>query len=296
MKYSIGIDLGGTNIRAAIVDASGNIIKCIKERTVLSGKDDLVEQIINLYQKVLDINYPIVGLGICVPGPVNPQNGDIYVMPNLNIENFPLKNILEKRLDVPIYIGNDANLAGLAEACVGYGKDYNVVQYLTLSTGIGGGLVIDKKIVTGKYGFAQEVGSMVIKRGDRRPSIFKAFGCIEGIASGNMLKEICKDENLIIEHTGDLFKKTAEGNETACKIRLEWIENMAAFIGSIVAYMEPDIFVLGGGLMKSKHYFLDDLIKKVDDYVFEYLKGKIKIVVAKYDQDAGVIGAAMQCL
>lgn len=106
--------------------------------------------------------------------------------------------------------------------------------------------------------------------------------------------EQAKEANLLLNHAGELFLLAEQKNEVALKIKNEWLENMAAFIGSIVAYMEPDIFVLGGGLMQSKQYFLEELKEKVNDYVFEYLKGKIKIVPAKYDQDAGIIGAAMQ--
>lgn len=296
MKYSIGIDIGGTNIRIAIVNEKGEIIKVIKEPTNKSnGKDSLLLQIVNLYHQIIENeSYKIVGIGIGVPGPINPKDGSVYVIPNLNITDIPLKQFVEEKTKLPVYVGNDANVAGLAEATVGNGKDYKVVQYLTLSTGIGGGLVINKEMVTGHYGFAQEVGSMVIKRGDRRPSIFKAFGCIEGIASGSMLVTIAAEKGLKVNHAGEIFELADKNNDIALNLKKEWIENMAAFIGSIVAYMEPDIFVLGGGLMKSSKYFLDELIKKVDDYVFEYLKGKIKIVAAKYDQDAGIIGAAMQ--
>ena len=149
-------------------------------------------------------------------------------------------------------------------------------------------------MVTGHYGFAQEVGNTIIRRGGRRPSIFKPGGCIEGLASGNSLLEIAAENNLSIKHVGELFLEAKNGNKIAQDIKNVWIEDMAAFIGNIVALLEPDIFVLGGGLMKSSNLFLDELIKKVDDYVFEFLKGKIRIVSAKYDQDAGIIGAAMQ--
>ena len=295
MKYSIGIDIGGTNIRIALVSQNGEIIKVIKEATdKTDGKNSLLSQIVSLYNRLDCKDYHPIGIGIGVPGPVNPKDGSVYVIPNLQIEDIPLKEYLQEKLQLPVYVGNDANVAGLAEATVGNGKEYDVVQYLTLSTGIGGGLIIHHKIMTGHYGFAQEVGSMVIRRGGRRPSIYKAFGCIEGIASGSMLVEIANEKGLNIAHAGELFTLAQQKNDIALSIKKEWLEDMAAFIGSIVAYLEPDVFVLGGGLIKSAHYFLDELISKVDDYVFEYLKGKVKIVLAKYDQDAGIIGAAMQ--
>lgn len=295
MNYSIGIDIGGTNIRIALVSQNGEIVKVIKETTdKTDGKKSLLSQIVSMYNQLDCKDYHPIGIGIGVPGPVNPKNGSVYVIPNLQIEDIPLKEYLQEKLHLPVYVGNDANVAGLAEATVGSGKEYNTVQYLTLSTGIGGGLIINHKMITGHYGFAQEVGSMVVRRGGKRPSIYKAYGCIEGIASGNMLVEIAKEKGLNIAHAGEIFTLAQQKNEIALSVKKEWLEDMAAFIGSIVAYLEPDIFVLGGGLMKSSSYFLEELIKKVDEYVFEYLKGKVKIVKAKYDQDAGIIGAAMQ--
>lgn len=295
MKYSIGIDVGGTNIRIGVIDENGTILDVIKESTKANSIDSLINQILDLISRI-DINkYNICGIGVGIPGPVRPDGTIIYI-PNLNInQSFNLKKEIEDRLDIPTFVGNDANVAGLAEAIVGAGKGYKVVQYITMSTGIGGGLIINKKMVVGKNGLAQEIGSMIIKNGGRAPSIYKAKGCIEGEASGTMLTLKANELGLNCNNAGDVFILASQNNEIAMSLQEEFIDNIAAFIGSIVAYMEPDIFVLGGGLMKSKDYFLDKLIKKVDDYVYESLKGKIKIVEAKYSQDCGIIGAAMQC-
>lgn len=295
MNYAIGIDVGGTNIRIAIVDENGNLYDVIKESTIAHDIESLKNQIVSLINRVDYKKYNILGIGIGVPGPVKPDGTVIYI-PNLNIStSFNLKQMIENETNIKTFVGNDANVAGLAEAYVGNGKGYDVVQYITMSTGIGGGLVINKKMITGKNGLAQEIGSMIVKNGGRAPSIFKAKGCIEGEASGTMLTLKANEVGLNCANAGDVFVLAKNGNETAIKLKEEFISNIAAFIGSIVAYMEPDVFVLGGGLMKSKDYFLEELIKKVDDYVYESLKGNIKIVCAKYDQDCGIIGAAMQC-
>lgn len=295
MNYAIGIDVGGTNIRIAVVDENGNLYDVIKESTIAHDIESLKNQIVSLINRVDYKKYNILGIGIGVPGPVKPDGTVIYI-PNLNIStSFNLKEMIERETNIKTFVGNDANVAGLAEAYVGNGKGYDVVQYITMSTGIGGGLVINKKMITGKNGLAQEIGSMIVKNGGRAPSIFKAKGCIEGEASGTMLTLKANEVGLNCANAGDVFVLAKNGNETAIKLKEEFISNIAAFIGSIVAYMEPDVFVLGGGLMKSKDYFLEELIKKVDDYVYESLKGNIKIVCAKYDQDCGIIGAAMQC-
>ena len=295
MRYAIGVDLGGTNIRAALVDEEGVILKVIKEKTAGKTIDSIKKQIIDIISKLDLSDYKIEGIGIGVPGPVKPDGTIIYI-PNLGInEEINLKKLIEDELHVTTYVANDANVAALAEAYVGNAKGYDVVQYITMSTGIGGGLIINKKIITGKYGLAQEIGSMIIRNGGRAPSINKPHGCIEGEASGTMLTIKANEAGLNCAHAGDLFIKSHEGNDIAIKLVDQFIDDVAAFISSIVSYMEPDIFVLGGGLMKSKEYFLDRLIKRVDELSYKTLKGNIKIVVAKYDQDCGIIGAAMQC-
>ena len=176
MKYAIGIDVGGTNIRIAVVDEGGNLFDVIKESTIATDIDSLVKQIISLINRVDYKKYNVVGIGIGVPGPVAIDGTVIYI-PNLNIAtSFNLKEMIEKEVNLPVYVANDANAAGLAEAIVGNGKGFDVVQYITISTGIGGGLIINKKIITGRNGLAQEIGSMVIKNGGRAPSIYKPKG------------------------------------------------------------------------------------------------------------------------
>ena len=280
MRYAIGIDIGGTNIRIAIVDSDGNLYDTIKVKTDAHTKDELVSQIEKLINSIDYQKYHVEGIGIGIPGPVR-DKGLVMYLPNLNInESFNLKDIIEAKYHLPTYVGNDANVAGLAEAIVGSGKGYDVVQYITISTGIGGGLIINKKMITGRYGEAQEVGSMIVNVGGRAPSIYKPKGCIEGEASGKSLFKIAKERNLEISGTKDIFELASKGDPIASEIRKDFIEYMAAFISSIVAYMEPDIFVLGGGVMKSKDYFLDELIQRVDDYVFDSLKGKVIIKVS----------------
>ena len=294
-RYAIGIDIGGTNIRISIVDEDGNMFETIKESTNAKTSDDLIDQIESLIDKVDYQKYNVCGLGIGIPGPVNSDNVVMY-LPNLNISKpFDLTKRLNDKYHLPIYVGNDANVAGLAEAYAGSGKGYDVVQYLTISTGIGGGLIINKKMIVGKTGQAQEVGSMVVNIGGRAPSPYKPKGCIEGEASGRSLFAKSKEAGLNIEHTAEIFKLASENNQIAKKIVDDFIEYMAAFISSIECYIEPDVFVLGGGVMKSKEYFLDRLISRIDDYVYDSLKVKIIIKCAKFGQDCGIIGAAMQC-
>ena len=295
MKYALGIDVGGTNIRIAVVDENGILYNVIKESTIATDIPSLVDQIVSLINKIDYKEFNVCGIGIGVPGPVA-IDGTIIYIPNLNIStSFNLKEMVESKINLPVFVANDANAAALAEAIVGNGKGFDVVQYITVSTGIGGGLIMNKKIITGRNGLAQEIGSMVVKQGGRAPSKFKPKGCIEGECSGTMLTLKANELGLNCSNAGDVFKLASENNQIALKLKEEFINDMAAFIGSIVAYMEPDIFVIGGGIMKSRNYFFNELVEKVNDYVHESIKDKVLIIPAKYDQDCGIIGAAMQC-
>jgi len=298
MRYSLGVDVGGTNIRIAIVDENGNIIDCIKERTnKIESVNTIIDQIVSLYNRIPK-TYKFEGMGVGMPGPVR-KDGTVLHLTNLGIiKSYNYKELLEEKINLPVYIGNDASVAGLAEAAVGAGKGYDIVQYLTLSTGIGGSLIINGKMIEGKNGMAQEVGDMIIKNGGRSTSITKAHGCIEGEASGTALTLKANEKGLNAAHAGEVFEMAANGNKEAIKLKEEWLDDMGAFIYSIYCYIEPDIFVLGGGMMKSKDYFLDELTKHIySKYVVPSLKDSdcIKIVSAKYDQDCGIIGAAMLC-
>lgn len=295
MKYSLGVDLGGTNIRIAVVDEEGKIHQVIKEPTRKGGIEAIIAQIAELYQKIDKDAYDLVGLGIGAPGPVA-SDGTVQFLANLNIDQpFSFKKLLKDIIPLPVYTGNDANVGGLAEAIVGSGKGYEIVQYITLSTGIGGGLIMNKKMITGHYGFAQEIGSMIVRIHGRQPTRFKPHGCIEGEASGTELTKKGQEAGLSVNNAGDLFHLADQHHPVAMKLKEEFIENIAAFIGSIVAYMEPDIFVIGGGMMKSSASFLEAIKERVKDYVPEVLKQHIRIVPATYDQDCGIIGAAMLC-
>lgn len=294
MKYSIGVDIGGTNIRLAIVDENGEIVAVNKQRTKkMSNPEDLVEQIVELYNSVNASNYEIIGMGVGVPGPVQQKTGYVYVLSNIGLSDFNLKEMLEKRLNIKVVVGNDAKVAALAEGILGAGKGSHVMQYVTISTGVGGGLVIDGKLYYSTHGFSQEIGNMNLIRNGRQPNPSMNPGCLEGNCSGTALVSIANERGLDVVHAGEFFYEANKGNEIAIQLKKEWLENLAFSLGSIANILEPDIFVLGGGVMQSSEYFLDELRTELDKYLFNQMRGKIKVEKAHFDQDAGIIGASL---
>ena len=294
MKYSIGVDIGGTNIRLAVVDENGEIVAVNKQRTKkMSDAKDLVDQIIELYNLVEGDKYDVVGMGVGVPGPVKQNTGYVHVLSNIGLSDFNLREMLEERLNIKVVVGNDAKVAALAEARLGAGRDKHVVQYITISTGVGGGLVIDGKLFYSSNGFSQEIGNMNLIRNGRQPNPSMNPGCLEGHCSGTALVSIAKERGLDVVHAGEFFYEASKGNPIALELKNEWIENLAISMGSLANILEPDVFVLGGGVMQSSEYFLDELKEKFNKYLFPQMRGKIMVEKAHFDQDAGIIGASL---
>ena len=297
MRYSIGVDIGGTNIRLAIVNENGEIIRVNKQRTKkMNDPSDLVCQIVELYDSVNASEFDVVGIGVGVPGPVKQVTGYVHVLSNIGLSDFNLKEMLEERLNIKVVVGNDAKVAALAEARLGAGKGAHVMQYITISTGVGGGLTIDGNLYYSTNGFSQEIGNMNLIRNGRQPNPSMNPGCLEGHCSGTALVSIAKERGLDVIHAGEFFEEVNKGNKVAIELKEEWIDNLAFSMGSLVNILEPDVFVLGGGVMQSSEYFLDDLKKAIDNYVFPQMEGKVRIEKAYFDQDAGIIGASLLVL
>ena len=165
MKTYIGVDLGGTNVRAAIVDEDGKVLIQKKSPSYAQeGKEKVMDTIINLIKSLPDYE-SCSGIGVGVPGPCDEKTGSMVLATNLpGFEGYSIANKLEETFHMPSFIDNDANVAALAEALVGAGKGKKVVYYVTLSTGIGGGLVINGECISGKHGFTGEIANIIIDR------------------------------------------------------------------------------------------------------------------------------------
>lgn len=293
MRYSIGVDLGGTNIRVGYVREDGEMTHVVKAETVKSSAiEPLVEQIANLIGQLPALSSPVIGVGIGVPGPVRSKDGYVYVMPNLKYHDIPLKQLLEKRLGKTVFVGNDANVAALAEAKSGAGKGFDTVQFVTVSTGIGGGLVIGDRLITGTIGYAQEVGNMIVVPNGRQQSAVMNNGAWEAQCSGTALVDQALALGFQVKHAGEVFEKASKEARLAQLVQ-DWTSWMGTAIANMVNLYEPDVFILGGGVMKSREYFFESLVEDVKKKVFKGMQPYINIKIASYDQDAGLIGAGL---
>ena len=292
MKTYIGVDLGGTNVRAAIVDEEGKVLVQKKSPSYAQeGKEKVMDTIINLIKSLPDYE-SCSGIGVGVPGPCDEKTGSMVLATNLpGFEGYSIANKLEETFHMPSFIDNDANVAALAEALVGAGKGKKVVYYVTLSTGIGGGLVINGECISGKHGFTGEIANIIIDR-NRSKVNYLAVGAIENEASGTAITRKANEKaSKKYKHAGEVFEDAHNGDPVAKEIVDNVARDLAQLFATIACVCDPDIFILGGGMMQSSDLFLPSVIEKFKEISHTQLHDD-EFVLASLEEP-GVIGAAM---
>ncbi|MDK2920317.1 MAG: glucokinase [Candidatus Petromonas sp.] len=293
--YNIGIDLGGTKVRVGIVDESGNIIEEITELTECEkGYEYVINKIINMINRLKNKD-SVSTIGIGAPGPLDSNKGIIIEPPNLHgWKNVDIVKMIHEKTGIKTILDNDANVAGLAEAIYGAGKNYSIVQYITISTGIGGGLVINRKLISGAQGAAGEIGNMIVLPNGYKHSNLNA-GTLEGLCSGTAIDRIAKERKITDEGAKKVFQLAFEGNEQARQLIYEVIDFLAIGIANIIHTINPDVFVLGGGVTESlkKYGYIEVLSDRVKKYVYDSLKESVNIKAAQLGTKSGLIGAGI---
>lgn len=292
MKKYIGIDLGGTHVRVALVSEDGTIIQEIKRETRIDlGREYVVENIIKMIEE-LEGYQEALGIGMAVPGPVNQFTRTMTIATNLpGFKGYNFAEIIEQRLNKPVFVDNDANMAGLAEAVLGAGKDYPFVYYITISTGIGGALIINHKVHSGALGYAGEVANIVIDRNRQKYNNLN-IGAVENEASGTAIQrkvqeQIAKD----IDNRMFLQMVRDYSDETAIKIFNDAMYDVALMMADVAHVVDPHIFVLGGGILNSDDLVIPKLKEYFDTLVHEPMRNTI--IVKASLPEPGIVGAAM---
>ncbi len=311
--YYLGIDFGGTNIAAGIVDEKGNIIKkdstpTLKER----DSEEIINDMINVSLKVLkDANLTtsdIEGVGVGCPGIVDNKCGVIKHLSNIGMTNFPLRERLSQVFKTRINIENDANAAALGEY-KRYGENSNSFIFVTLGTGIGGGIIIDGKIYSGFNGAGAEIGHMKIEI-NGVPCPCGCDGCWEQYASVTALIRNTKEamdknpQSMMhkwVKENGKVSGRTAfecakAGDETAKEVVDNYIKYLATGLISIINVFQPERIVIGGGISKEGDYLLNPIKQIVYDCKYNNYVEKTKIEIARLFNDAGIIGAALSVM
>jgi len=310
--YYIGIDLGGTNIAVGLVDENGKIIHKDSIPTLREREyQDIIKDMAMLSLKVIkdsgvDIK-DVKSIGIGSPGTPNSRDGILVYTNNLKFRNVPMRTEMQKYVNLPVYIDNDANCAALAESVAGAAKDVEHSITITLGTGIGGGVVINNKVYSGFNFAAAELGHTVIVV-DGEQCTCGRKGCWEAYAAATALIRQTKaaaqanPDSLINKLVnGDLSKidaKTAfdaakQGDETGKKVVAQYIKYLAEGLINVINTFQPEILVIGGGVCKEGEYLLKPLKELVDKGVYSRDVPQTQIKVAQMGNDAGIVGAAM---
>ena len=294
MSYYVGIDLGGTNVRIAKVDDEGNIIQDVIAPSLGQDGPEAIEENILKLLEGFDLK-DVKSIGLAIPGPVDGEKNVITQATNIpGCENYPFADNIQKKTNIPVFLDNDANAAGLAEAVLGSGKGYNIVYYITHSTGIGGALIINGHVLSGQKGYAGEIANVIVDPDAKQYPIYKHLnkGAVESVASGRAVGLM--GQELIGEEASSarkVFVLASEDNETAKAIIDKMAFDLATCMAAISAIVAPDCFVIGGGCSHSSILYFDILKEYFKSMAHEGLKDT-PILKASLEEP-GVVGAAM---
>jgi glucokinase len=311
-KYTVGVDLGGTNIEVALVDNKGNIISKIKVPTrVQEGSDEIINRVIILIKKIMQNVSPnkLNGIGIGAAGEIDHRRGRIWFSPNLFWENIPLVAKIKKEINLPIILENDANAAAWYMHQLGPAKGVDNLICVTLGTGVGGGIILNKKIYHGWKGKAGELGHMTLF-----PKGLKCncgnYGCLERYVGApyiveRAIKKIKKGEKTSIRDkvSGDwskitpylLEKEARKGDKLSKEIWVETGEYLGIVLASVINLLDLEMIVICGGVSKAGEVLFASLKDTLKKRIFGKSPGMVKLVYSKLKEDAGVIGASLLC-
>jgi glucokinase len=309
IKYAIGVDLGGTSIKLGIVTNSGKLIKKITVRTEAEkGPKNVIRNIVSgINELTADGKQKISGIGIGCPGVVTPGKGIVENPPNLPGWNkVNIGNIISQEFRKSVFVDNDANAAAIGELTLGSGKKYNSFIMITLGTGVGGGIVINKKIYHGDFGAAGEIGHISIDCNGPKCNC-GSYGCIEAYAGNLYLRERVRTE--LKKHpeskmwkliNNDLSKvsprNVQDAAETGDKFAKSVIDELGFQLGSAFAslcnVLDISVFIIGGGIAGFGKPLFDAIRKTISRRVMSPIRPRVRVLPAKLKNDAGIKGAS----
>jgi glucokinase len=295
--YAIGVDLGGTNLRAAAVDRTGSILAKITANTQLSaGRDAIVNDIATAIQGVkLQVKHgQLAGVGIGIPGYIDIATGVVLGSANLpDFTGFAFRDAVQRQIGIPIILENDANAAALGEQWIGAGRGVKDLVLLTLGTGIGGGIIVDGKILHGFLGMAGELGHMTVIP-DGNPCGCGNYGCLERHASATAVVGMGRalglgDQGLTAE---EVYQMAVAGNERAKAVFESMGRALGMALANLVNIFNFPLFLLSGGMLPAWDVFAPAMFEQVRKRSFSFVKTNTKIEKATLGNLAGLIGAA----
>lgn len=306
----LGVDLGGTNIRAAAVSADGQLLA---RRQALTRPQGGVDQVLDRIVGVVESAAIAAGLpadtpvGVAMPGTVNPRTGMVGMAPNLGWRDVPVQRLLAERLGRPVAIGNDVNAGALGEWRYGAGRGTGNFIYIACGTGVGGGVIVDGRLLLGKDGLAAEAGHMVVTVDGPRCHC-GGKGCLEAYAGGWAIEQTARDlldrglpsilPELMAERgedlSGALINYAAEQDDgVAIEVLARAGRALGFAVASLIHLFDPDAVAIGGGVVTAGRFFLDPMHEAIDEHLIPQFRHNLRITPSELGQDAGLFGAAV---
>jgi glucokinase len=314
-NYVVGVDIGGTNCRAAVIEHSeGKIVARslnIPSRA-MDGENYTAQQVVEAVTQALEnanlTLASVAGIGVAVPGLVKPDEGKILWAPNFygQWRGVYLAKPIQEALRVPVFLGNDANLATLGEFTYGIGRGTEHLVMITLGTGVGGGVIIDGKLMTGATGGAGELGHTFVAASDTARGGNASFGTIEGLAQRDAICERAArklahgPKSLLLVAGYDRLKLTprmiSEAAEKGDAVAIETFEEIGYYVGlsvaSFINIFNPDMVVIGGGVAQAGPILFDAIVRTARANAIGVLFDTCKIAMADLGDNAGIMGGA----
>ncbi len=305
MKYGFGIDLGGTTVKIAYFDETGKMLDKWEIPTVTeNGGSRILPDIAESIRQYIDAcgiaDTAILGLGIGVPGPVNAK-GVVNKCVNLGWGVFNISETMQSLTGFPVKAGNDANVAALGEFWKGGGQGCDNMVFVTLGTGVGGGIVVEGRLLHGAHGSGAEIGHMVLNRDETIPCNCGKRGCVEQYCSATGIVRMAKEYLARSEFPSvlrqkeeltckDIFDAGKAGDPAAAAILDQFYNYMGEFLGNVCNVVNPEVVVIGGGVSKAGSMLLDGIQPYFQKYVF-HAASAARFTLASLGNDAGAYGA-----
>ncbi len=305
-KCIFGVDLGGTTVKLGLFDPEGKVLEKweIITRKEDSGKlilPDIADAVKGKMQEKSIAKEDVIGVGIGVPGPVD-SAGIIYKAANLGWGVFSIKEQLSESWDgIRVEAGSDANVAALGEMWRGGGQGYDNMVAVTLGTGVGGGIIVDGKILTGAKGAGGEIGHILVEEQETEVCGCGKTGCLEQYASATGVvrlanRRLAKDDKASVLRgkkisAKDVWDAVKAGDELAVEVAKQFGEYLGKGLAAVACVVNPDIFVIGGGVSKAGDVLMDYMVEPYKKYVFHGSR-ETKFALATLGNDAGIYGAA----
>jgi glucokinase len=303
-NYVFAADLGGTHLRAAIIDDSGAISFRVKQKTPLAAAEDIVRALVSAAHECEErTGCSFRAISVVVPGSVDVASGSVVKAPNLPcLDGFLLTSALTKELERPAILENDANAAAVGEMWRGAARGYRTIICLTLGTGVGGGMILGGKLWRGVNNSAGEIGHTCVDPFSDVACTCGSRGCLERFASATAIVRMIREAqsrlpNSVWQSAGqftsaDVYEAGVQGDALA----LEVVQRVGFYLGvalaNLVNLLNPEMIVIGGGVANGWNLFADEMRKQVAERAFPVPAAQVKIVRAECGDDAGLLGAA----